>query len=309
MSALFATIASCRRRSTDDAPETPPRPVVKKFVAPSADSNVLTAPYTSTPKSAAVIASRMIFACASFFVLFSTTPATTTSSSNARHPFNTAAALLGRRDAQSSTRITGAPSHFAISPVLPRSSPSTPSKSPSAPSTIATSASMDARRTLPRLYSLESIHPSRLYDGRPVAASCSSGSVRSGPTLKPWTRRPRWRSAAMTPTATVVFPTPAWVPAKTMTFIVPGAAPIRLDPASVLARRRSRPSRVGSRRRLRTRHRPRDRVKKRASRSAARDVAFPPGESRSARAGRGARARRQIKLSPRVRVRSISPTP
>jgi hypothetical protein len=39
------------------------------------------------------------------------------------------------------------------------------------------------------------------------------GSMKSGPTLKGWTFKPRFRSAAMRPRVTVVLPTPLWVPA------------------------------------------------------------------------------------------------
>ena len=39
--------------------------------------------------------------------------------------------------------------------------------------------------------------------------------MKSGPTLAPATRRPAERKAAISPTATVVLPTPEWVPAMT----------------------------------------------------------------------------------------------
>src|SRR5579864_7979079 len=38
--------------------------------------------------------------------------------------------------------------------------------------------------------------------------------MKSGPTLKPCTRRPRLRNAAIIPVATVVLPTPLWVPER-----------------------------------------------------------------------------------------------
>ena len=50
-----------------------------------------------------------------------------------------------------------------------------------------------------------------------AATSWCMGSRKSGPHLKGWTTSPRSRSAAMSPQATVVFPTPDDVPATTMT--------------------------------------------------------------------------------------------
>src|SRR5579884_3568101 len=101
------------------------------------------------------------------------------------------------------------PSSFAVSAVLPRSlAPSLPSNSPIIPSTTATSASAVARANVRRFVSA-----SRIRDGRPLARRWWSGSMKSGPTLNACTVRPRRRSAPISPSATVVLPTPLWVPA------------------------------------------------------------------------------------------------
>lgn len=73
---------------------------------------------------------------------------------------------------QSSTSSTGAPSHLAICAVLPASlAPSRPSNRPMTPSTTATSASAVARWNAATFWPWSIIQPSRLMDGRPVAAS------------------------------------------------------------------------------------------------------------------------------------------
>ena len=53
---------------------------------------------------------------------------------------------------------------------------------------------------------------SRLRGGRPEARAWYPGSMKSGPTLAAAGRWPAWRRAAISPVATVVLPTPEWVP-------------------------------------------------------------------------------------------------
>ena len=213
-----ARSASAALAAAAAKPEGPRRSAPPSRSAP-APSSLRIAPNTGTPRTLRAMESSTRRSCAASRVLLSTTPAMASSSSNARYPLRSAATDRADCAAQSTTRRTGAPSHLAICPALPRSSSSSPSKRVSPPSTTATSASAARRETHARLYSRLNIHPSRLNEGRPVAASWRSGSSRSGPTLKPCTRRPRWRSAAIRPTAKVVLPTPACAPATTMTFI------------------------------------------------------------------------------------------
>src|SRR5262247_968296 len=52
--------------------------------------------------------------------------------------------------------------------------------------------------------------------------------MKSGPTLKAWTVRPRRRQASRSPSVTVVLPTPLPVPAMTNTFAI-SADPCRLE--------------------------------------------------------------------------------
>ena len=48
-----------------------------------------------------------------------------------------------------------------------------------------------------------------------MTTSCNPGSMKSGPTLKPWTARPRRLNASNNPSVTVVLPTPLATPAIT----------------------------------------------------------------------------------------------
>ena len=221
-----ARSASAALAAAAAKPEGPRPPNPPSLSAPACASSLRIAPRMGTPRRAVLgegpaSVARKLSSCARLFVLLRTTPATASSSSRAREPLSTAAADRAECAAQSRTSRTGAPRVLATCAALPRSSPSGPSNSVSPPSTTAMSAESATRATRVRLYSRESIQPSRVYDGRPVAASCRSGSRGSGPTLNACTRRPRWRSAAISPTATVVFPDPACVPATTMTFIAP----------------------------------------------------------------------------------------
>jgi hypothetical protein len=49
-----------------------------------------------------------------------------------------------------------------------------------------------------------------------VTTSWNPGSMKSGPTLNPWTASPRRRNASSNPSVTVVLPTPLATPATTM---------------------------------------------------------------------------------------------
>ena len=148
-------------------------------------------------------------------MLFAITPATSSAGSNVSQPRTTAATLRDAAPA-STTRITGAPSHFAICAVEPSSLvPSMPSKQPIMPSMIAMSASAAWRATVARTASRPHIQPSSVYDGRPVTSAWKAGSMKSGPTLNACAASPRRRSAAMRPSVTVVLPTPLATPAMT----------------------------------------------------------------------------------------------
>src|SRR5258708_7759590 len=117
----------------------------------------------------------------------------------------------------STTRTTGASRRRATAAVDP-SQPgwADPSKRPITPSAISRSApSVPAAASEARLSSPES-HASRERPGRPVAREWYPGSMKSGPTLAETTRRPRRTRAAINPVATVVLPTPEWVPEITM---------------------------------------------------------------------------------------------
>src|SRR5205814_100800 len=107
--------------------------------------------------------------------------------------------------------------------LLPSSpSPVTPSKSPIIPSTTATSRPPAARQKMRRFSSAGSIHASSVRDTTPHTASWCPGSMKSGPTLKGWTRSPRSRSAARSASVTVVLPTPLAVPATMRAFMDAG---------------------------------------------------------------------------------------
>src|SRR5439155_1618823 len=84
------------------------------------------------------------------------------------------------------------------------------------PSTTARCASWDWRATQASTASRPHIQPSRVYDGRPVASAWKPGSMKSGPTLNAWIRRPRRRSASRSPSVIEVLPTPVATPAITM---------------------------------------------------------------------------------------------
>src|SRR5439155_9278152 len=58
-------------------------------------------------------------------------------------------------------------------------------------------------------------HASREHPGQPVAIEWYPGSMKSGPTFADATRSPRAERAAIKPVATVVLPTPEWVPETT----------------------------------------------------------------------------------------------
>ena len=59
------------------------------------------------------------------------------------------------------------------------------------------------------------VNVSRFLDGFPAASVCRLVSMKSGPTLNVWTSYPRRRNAEISPTVSVVFPTPLCVPATT----------------------------------------------------------------------------------------------
>src|SRR6266511_2207422 len=59
--------------------------------------------------------------------------------------------------------------------------------------------------------------------------------MKSGPTLKPATRRPRSVKAAIRPVATVVLPTPEWVPATTTLAVIGSPSAWRSPLDSLLA--------------------------------------------------------------------------
>src|SRR6266511_2458285 len=59
--------------------------------------------------------------------------------------------------------------------------------------------------------------------------------MKSGPTLKPATRRPRSVKAAIRPVATVVLPTPEWVPATTTLAVIGSPSVWRSPLDSLLA--------------------------------------------------------------------------
>ena len=187
-----------------------------------------------------------------------TTPARSRSGSNRSKPSTTAPALRAIAPA-STTRITGAPSHFAISAVEPSSlsapPPPRPSKQPITPSMSARSAPAAWRATVARTCSREHIQPSRLYDGRPATSAWKPGSMKSGPTLNGCTGSPRRRSVSSRPRVTVVFPTPLPTPATTSAAIIgtPGARTpgwrhrraARRPEREIARRKRWRPERAG----------------------------------------------------------------
>ncbi|HZT65492.1 MAG TPA: hypothetical protein VFA11_06865 [Acidimicrobiales bacterium] len=132
------------------------------------------------------------------------------------YPWTTAATERLIAEA-STTRTTGASIRRATEAVLASGPPpDAPSNRPITPSTTSTSAPAAARPARPAMASSPQIQLSRLRPGRPVAMAWYPGSMKSGPTLAAATRRPRRRSAAMIPVATVVLPTPEATPATTM---------------------------------------------------------------------------------------------
>mmetsp|Transcript_10597 Transcript_10597/g.37608 ORF Transcript_10597/g.37608 Transcript_10597/m.37608 type:complete len:282 (-) Transcript_10597:247-1092(-) len=163
--------------------------------------------------------------------LFRIVAGTRIPSSKSWNPLSCAAADLAMAE-QSSTRMTGAPSHLAISAVLPASvQPSFPSYRPMQPSTRATMGSSPVSPSyLARAAHWKASthwsrpprsHPSRLTQGLRVAPpplenfSRCLPSKKSGPTLKGCTTTPALCRASDTQEATRVLPTPLLAPETT----------------------------------------------------------------------------------------------
>ena len=118
----------------------------------------------------------------------------------------------------STTSTTGAAIMRATSSVLPGNSwgadPADsgampwPSSTPMAPSTIARSAPSDPSANERRTPSRPSSQESRLRHGLRLACARYAVSMKSAPTLKVWTVRPRALSAAVRPRLIEVFPEP-----------------------------------------------------------------------------------------------------
>jgi hypothetical protein len=144
-----------------------------------------------------------------------TTPATLTFGSNVVYPWTMAAT---ERDIAlaSTTSTTGASSSLATWAVEARSPPPLPSKRPMTPSITAMSAPRAPWVKRGPMRPEPERNASRLRPGLPAARVWYEGSIKSGPTLKGATRKPSEESAAISPEATVVLPTPEWVLATTI---------------------------------------------------------------------------------------------
>mmetsp|Transcript_16379 Transcript_16379/g.51480 ORF Transcript_16379/g.51480 Transcript_16379/m.51480 type:complete len:333 (+) Transcript_16379:886-1884(+) len=183
----------------------------------------------STPLALTASFNHVVCACPP--TLFMMTAFTSRSRSKFWYPWMMAAALRARAQ-QSTTRMTGAPSHLAICAVLPSSDvPSRPSKRPIEPSMMAMSASSPRRATRSLTLSSSSIHPSMLVELLPVAASWCSVSRKSGPTLNPWTFKPRRLRAPMRAMLMTLLPTPEDTPPTTTTLTI--ASTVLLDSGAV----------------------------------------------------------------------------
>src|SRR5262249_45353172 len=113
------------------------------------------------------------------------------------------------------TSSTGASSRRATSAVDDGWPSAAPSNSPITPSMTSRSAPAAARAAKGPMRSGPDSQGSRVRGGRPVARAWEPGPMKSGPRFAAARATPRRRSAATSPVATVVLPTPEWVPATT----------------------------------------------------------------------------------------------